>query len=451
MGTKIIIKIFLTALIFLFFANSSKAENTPLVTEVVINKNDSVYRYLYLYSIQNQITLETAYIMRNDAWVRVFQTEWFYDENGFCEEQSFRKWVGSNWIEYYRIERDNSVNSNIVSVEAKVENAELLRTTKSVIHKTDNRVLAESKYKWFDSNWVLIELVENTYIEDKISEVAIKNFVNSQVDSEKRIQYIYTADSLEEIIVQEKSGDEWENLTRVVYYDNFNDSQVMEVSYIWNSRYAFWENSQKIDYEYDLDKRLISERFSSWDSQSFWSNVIEYQYDYNQEGQLVTKRGYQPIHRDLRLANTVEYKDFIYNKASVIEARNEFWSSLETNSPLTTIIPYQFNNSLTTIDANRILISYIPVDTSVITQNKSSSSTTVKIYPNPSDGVFYFNLNELVDAESWKVYDLNGKVILSKHLDKRSGVIDLGDYQAGVYLLQIVTNEGIKSQKLIKK
>jgi hypothetical protein len=40
---------------------------------------------------------------------------------------------------------------------------------------------------------------------------------------------------------------------------------------------------------------------------------------------------------------------------------------------------------------------------------------------------------------------------MTKNQTKRSGVIDLGDYTPGIYILQVVTPEGVQVQKLIRE
>ena len=62
----------------------------------------------------------------------------------------------------------------------------------------------------------------------------------------------------------------------------------------------------------------------------------------------------------------------------------------------------------------------------------------------------YFD-NEKSGVTHWLVTDLSGKLLLTKEQNERSGVIDLGDFRPGVYLLQVFTPEGTKVQKLIKE
>ena len=99
---------------------------------------------------------------------------------------------------------------------------------------------------------------------------------------------------------------------------------------------------------------------------------------------------------------------------------------------------------------SKIEISYIPVDVTGVIDIMSFENNYIRIYPNPSKGIFYFD-NEKSGVTHWLVTDLSGKLLLTKEQKERSGVIDLGDFKPGVYLLQVFTPEGTKVQKLIKE
>lgn len=439
--------------LFLICFNAIKADNNkPLVTEMIINKGDSVFRNLFLYNNANLNTLETVYYNQNETWLRESQKECFYDESGRNLEHVFRKWNGERWVDYYYIEfnYENLPKEEITHFD--VENKNRIPKSRYTLQKTGAKKILEQNFIWENGSWIKTQEINFQYKVDKLSQIEIKFFNNNQMTEQQKIQYVYDNDELMEIVVQEKMGDDWLNTLRVQnFYEDFSNLKQMEIVANWNDIYSFWENSQKIEYEYDDNNKLKTERFSNWSSKSFWSNILEYQYDYNDSGALIEKRHYAPIHRDFRLISTVEYKDFEYEKASLIEANNEFWSDFEANTPLTTIIPYQFNDKQKTIQANRIFISYIPVDPTIVTENSTNNNLLIKVYPNPSDGIFYFDTNSMNDAQSWRVLDLSGKELLSKKIENRSGVIDLGDYQSGIYLFQVITDSGVKSQKLIKK
>ena len=78
-----------------------------------------------------------------------------------------------------------------------------------------------------------------------------------------------------------------------------------------------------------------------------------------------------------------------------------------------------------------------------------SDSFAVKVYPNPSSGVFQLQNQEAAQLE---VYDLMGKVILNKSVQAGDVSFDLSGYAPGVYLLKITNNSGNTTvSKIVKK
>jgi hypothetical protein len=77
----------------------------------------------------------------------------------------------------------------------------------------------------------------------------------------------------------------------------------------------------------------------------------------------------------------------------------------------------------------------------------NNSLNSVSVFPNPSNGIFNFNLPSNLEVTNATVTDVLGKqfkVDLSN-----SNSIDLTSFSGGVYVLKLETSEGILSKKLI--
>jgi len=76
---------------------------------------------------------------------------------------------------------------------------------------------------------------------------------------------------------------------------------------------------------------------------------------------------------------------------------------------------------------------------------------TLTIAPNPSPGIYIVNFNDAnsQDAE-FKVYDLSGRCILNQSATSRQTEIDLSNFAAGIYYLNIETELDIFVEKLMK-
>lgn len=74
------------------------------------------------------------------------------------------------------------------------------------------------------------------------------------------------------------------------------------------------------------------------------------------------------------------------------------------------------------------------------------NSSDIKIYPNPSSGVFTLDLQE---NASVKIFDIAGQEIYNKNVSGRSS-IDIYDVKAGIYMVNITTDNSSTQIKIIK-
>ena len=77
-----------------------------------------------------------------------------------------------------------------------------------------------------------------------------------------------------------------------------------------------------------------------------------------------------------------------------------------------------------------------------------SGQAVVDIYPNPSDGIFNIKGEGIRKVE---VMNALGQIILSKEKENDFLQVDLSNRAAGVYLLRVITDNGISTNQLIRK
>lgn len=76
----------------------------------------------------------------------------------------------------------------------------------------------------------------------------------------------------------------------------------------------------------------------------------------------------------------------------------------------------------------------------------------ITIYPNPSDGIYYFNLTEQDSDTQIIIFNLLGEQVFSSLLlGKQENKIDLSNLAKGCYLVKLSNSGNISTQKLIKK
>jgi hypothetical protein len=75
----------------------------------------------------------------------------------------------------------------------------------------------------------------------------------------------------------------------------------------------------------------------------------------------------------------------------------------------------------------------------------------VKIFPNPSEGVFTLNVNEDFEKADLIVFDMLGKIVFSEKKLEAITQIDLSNYPAGMYFVKLIKNNTCKTEKITKQ
>lgn len=429
----------------------SQSGSDPLITDLQVTNGDSTYRYLYLYGDDNLKTLETKYVLVNNDWSRRVQTEWIYSNN-LCITQYVRKWLNSQWILIHKINFTYSNNLPATETHFQYVNDAYVPEKKHIWTYSNNKLISEADSSFNNNVWKISAKTDYKYkLSSEVADtIFFSKYEMDTLNFQSKIYFDYNA-SVQPVkqTYAEKKGMNWINaLQTISFYDsNFNKKTYQTIK-TWNNNINYWENSQNITYTYDVSGNVKTETYQRWKTQ-FWENDIRYDYTYDTNNNVVKKITYLPIYEEFRPASSINYSDFQYGKASLIEANYEFWGG-ETGSLINTFIPFQFNAESAIKYGSKIKISYIPVnETGTTTLDGYSEKGIIEIYPNPSASLFYFN-TEKYDIKSWTITDVSGKVILKKTIKERTGVIDLGNCKSGVYIFQAETEQGVLTQKIIK-
>lgn len=84
--------------------------------------------------------------------------------------------------------------------------------------------------------------------------------------------------------------------------------------------------------------------------------------------------------------------------------------------------------------------------------NEPYNPLSVNIYPNPSKGNFQIQLGKAAGEVEISVLDINGKLVLEKISHSSATTIDLSSMPAGIYILQMYSDElGILNKRLVKE
>lgn len=94
-------------------------------------------------------------------------------------------------------------------------------------------------------------------------------------------------------------------------------------------------------------------------------------------------------------------------------------------------------------------------DNVTITGNTTSiillELATLKIYPNPNNGIFNVEIPNLVNKASLQIFSLIGKSILQQSFTLVNNQIDVSALPDGVYLIKVETEDGYVTRRIIKQ
>jgi Secretion system C-terminal sorting domain len=73
----------------------------------------------------------------------------------------------------------------------------------------------------------------------------------------------------------------------------------------------------------------------------------------------------------------------------------------------------------------------------------------INVYPNPSTGAFYFNLDK-TEVENWRITDATGRLLdVRLDLHQRDFMLDLSEYPSGIYFMRLNRPESVETWILV--
>lgn len=437
-------------LLVFFFNNFLYPENKALVREIIAHENDSVFRYTYFFDdFRNKVIENKYFVNENNISYPLSRIEWIYDTHN-CVLQRKQQWKGNAWETSFLIESEYAdnvklkekqivVSNNVEKIEKTInnnyENGKLLSVKSNKGAETDQKVMQLSQFIYDTANRVRIMQIDgNPDIENQ---------------TKQKLQYIYSnitgkLDSLIYFEIQ-RSEDTRKQLT-LFFYDKSTGNLTLQIQKKWNDIAAKWENQAKSEFFYNVGGVLIQEIYSHH-SGFFWIANTRYDYVFDSQGLLQSKIMYQPVYRQWRKIYTIEYSQIENNQPNLMESKYNFWGG-NTGESVENFIPYYFNGEISIMEASSMELKYT-TDITTVETNFVSQADMLKIYPNPSNGVFYINTQNYY-IESWEVFNLQGTMLKSEVNRIRTGVIDLTEFPDGMYMVKAVTSENqILKQKII--
>lgn len=437
--------------LILLFNHPLGAQEQPLAREINVQRQDSVFKYTYYFDDNRNKVVENKSVADDiGVFYPVERTEWVY-EAGQCVSQRESKRENNSWQTTALIQTiydgDYKVEEIFFTVSDDVETIEntivyqyqhdALKSVVKYNGSKESRHIAEETLFHYDDN-------------QRVSKQIISNNPALSNDSLQLIEYKYNLNmQLDSIICYTQvDNKKFREFLTIYQYDKLTEEVSGQTLKRWDEITANWKNLTKSTLLYGSNHHLIRELYYHHDG-LFWKPNTQYEYIYDTDELLAQKIMYQPIHNQWRKIFTIDYSDKYNNQPNTIESTYNFWGG-ETGSAVNTCIPYYFNGEMTLMDADRIEIKYM-IDTTVITQINLGVSW-LKIYPNPSDGLFYISPQDHC-IDHWKVYNSNGMLVKSNVNQYFTGIVDLTNLPDGMYLVSVTTddNQQLKQKVIIQR
>ena len=115
---------------------------------------------------------------------------------------------------------------------------------------------------------------------------------------------------------------------------------------------------------------------------------MRYVYKYDDRDMLLAKHLSLPVYSEWRNTVNIRYLSTAIPDVEEIESVYGFWGG-NAGDPVNSRIPYNFNGEMQIAYGQKMQITYSEVN-SIETNNKSNQAA-LKVFPNPSSGVFYYN------------------------------------------------------------
>ncbi|MDX8338507.1 T9SS type A sorting domain-containing protein [Draconibacterium sp. IB214405] len=423
----------------------------------VQNKLDTLYWYWWNYDIEewvisgeeiseyNEDTLLVRryglyWDMEQEALVNSSSTEWDYDTMGNEILKMEYRWNSDSyeWKNEFKIE---------------------------TLYTESGKKQMETSYSWNDDSlkWIGSRKLEYEYTDGRLYDYKVlwwEEELNDWVQSEhKAYEYEYDnenrlvlkitkrANSVDSLINYEKNENIYEPLKKI------------SISYLWQSNEEKWLPQSKGELEYNNEGVIILQRNFNWDNlQSEWILQLQWEYEYDVNGNLIMNGNLTNFGVNIYWGNKTYSiydgnNDPIYNANYTWDDEINDWKGVYKREQswvqkhrMDTSTNYLWNEvAWNWIPTSRHIYYYSEIETDV---EVIKDDIGFRVYPNPASQNVTFDIDSNVTECRMELYDMNGKLRLSKDL-LQGKTISVNHLTSGLYFWRVVQSDQIYNGKLI--
>jgi len=335
-----------------------------------------------------------------------------YNSQGLLEEDVHQFWINNSWIDYsintytYTYDSNNNILTKLTG-----------NSSQSVYtYDPNNNMLTELQQNLVNNSWINSTL--RTYTYDSNNNVLTKlyqgwsnnSWINSSLDT-----YTYDSNNNLETELQQF----WENNSWVgsfiitnTYTCDSNNNVLTKIVF----------NEVLYTYTYDSNNIIVTELIQRWIN-NVWENFEQYLRTYDENGN----------------GTSVEYWRWL----------GENWQRGD-NTMIGLRLYYNNMQSYFWGGDGKMTASYIKVSdlTSIAKPSTIPELNAISIYPNPTTGELRIRNYEL-EIKDIQVFDVMGRSY-SPPLEW-PGEVNISHLPAGTYFVQVTTEKGVVTKKVVKK
>ncbi len=297
------------------------------------------------------------------------------------------------------------------------------RTLYSYHNNTDNRWDTIRLEQWDSLQWI----GDNQQIffydanDDNVVYLHQINLSGSYDDIYRELYSYDVNHRLTETIMQDEYGSGWENSARFTFNYDADDNMIDELYQYWSNFQGAWQPSHHWLNTYDINNnRLTRLQLEYFLSSSSWDSVFIFYYNYDANNNLLSTTQQQ--------WNNNGWENF----EEILMTYNSF-------DQITSYMISHWANTSWNPDS-RILYTYeeYKQDDSYV---GNIAANAMIIYPNPATTQLNIELSNQ-NISSIIIHDLLGREIFSKEFNSAQCQINISNWNSGVYLVKIKTEEG---------
>lgn len=362
-------------------------ENTG---EWIPSEND-----VFLYTPNDSIASIQIKEWNTSTWENHYLLSYSYDTNNNLEVEQGQTWGGTNWLDDYR---------NLFT------------------YSSNNRMSLTNEF-WNGNNW------ENA-----------ENWLYGYGGNDNTTSMLY----------QFWDESYWLDYQADSMTYNIDNLIITQNIWFWDEDNLLWLLSGRDTMIYDLNNNLISQTTQTWENNA-WSNAQKYEYSYD-----INNNRTAELHQLWNNNAWENYSQnlFSYDGNNLITETQQNWSTTAWNNNRK--ITHTYTSDFLTSDLyqswngtqwlNTDSVYYYCDLTSSINQTLKSS---IDVFPNPASDMV--TIESTGSINSYQIYDVSGKVVLSGLAMAAKFVIDISRLNSGVYYISVSDKERMTRSKLIKQ